>query len=81
MFSETPFQARFGGIWVWASIRSGIKAVGCFRSKNLTIFKEILGGNIKKFAVLNAKIDHTFNTTENRPPDPHTPKTGLERSF
>ena len=48
MFSETAFQARFRGIWVLGSILSDIEAVADFRSKNLTIFCEILGGNVEK---------------------------------
>ena len=48
MFLETPFQARFGGIWVWGSIRSGIKVVVDFRSQNFAIFSAILDGNMQE---------------------------------
>ena len=36
---------------------------------------------MKKETLLKAEIVHSFNTTENRPPYPNTPKTGLERSL
>ena len=76
MFSKSPFQARFGGMWVWGLIRSGMKAVGDFRSQNVEIFYEILEENMQKLTVLKNVIDHSFHTAANQPPDPHTHRTG-----
>ncbi len=76
MFSKSPFQARFGGMWVWGLIRSGMKAVGDFRSQFFVIFYEILEENMQKLTVLKNVIAHSFNTAANKPQDPHTPKTG-----
>ena len=76
MFSETPFQARFGGMWVWVLIRSGMKAVGDFRSQFFVIFYEILEENMQKLTVLKNVIAHSFHTAANQPPDPYTLKTG-----
>ena len=50
MFLETPFQARFGGMWVWGLVRSGIKAVVDFMSQNLTIFSKFSIRNNQEFA-------------------------------
>ncbi len=81
MFSETPFLTRSRGIWVWGLIRSGMKAVGDFRSQNVEIFYEILEENMQKLTVLKNVIAHSFHTAANQPPDPYTPRTGWERSF
>ena len=81
MFSETPFLTRYRGMWVWGLIRSGMKAVGDFRSQFFVIFYEILEENMQKLTVFEKYNRPQLSFRCESTHRPIYPRNGLGKEF